>query len=394
MLSSCGSFSPNSFVSSEGIYQNQEVFSETNNGEFYKNYFREKELELKNNFEFIKESSNSEYISSSDIAYTENNAMWGDIPDTKTLVFDFSRTYFNRYFGYGYGLTRPYIYRYGYYDFWDHYYRPWYNYSYWDPYFSIGSYWGWGNPWRYYDRGYYGWGYNGWGNKYFHDRSYTGSAYETSNIQGISYVKGRTGNTNGVTVYSNGKSSNNYNIKKTYDNKMDKEVKSLKSFDILVKRSNGEIDKVRKYQTKPGSDDLIDIRNSNNKQNFDRIYLKRGVKSSSNKRNFTNNSSESNIKRRYYGNSNNNTNNNRRYYTNPNYKNKINPVNRSSNSGTSSKSFSNASGSSLNNSTSTRTRNFSSSSISIPSLNSSRVSSSVRRGSSSSTRQSRSGGPR
>ena len=41
MFLSCGSFSPSSFVSSDGLYQSQEVVSESNNGEFYKNYFRE-----------------------------------------------------------------------------------------------------------------------------------------------------------------------------------------------------------------------------------------------------------------------------------------------------------------------------------------------------------------
>ena len=51
MFLSCGSFSPSSFVSSDGLYQSQEVVSESNNGEFYKNYFKEKELELENNYE-------------------------------------------------------------------------------------------------------------------------------------------------------------------------------------------------------------------------------------------------------------------------------------------------------------------------------------------------------
>ena len=417
MFLSCGSFSPSSFVSSDGIYQSQEVISETNNGEFYKNYFKEKELELENNYELITESLDTDFISSSDIAYTENNARWGDIPDTKTLVFDFSRTYYNRYFGYGYGYSRPYMFGYGYYDYWNPYYSPWYSYSYWDPYYSYGRYWAWGyNPWMYYGWGYnrWGynrWGYNRWGNSNYYENSYESRSYTNRNSQDVSYSKGRRGSSSGVIVYSSGRSSRMDDLISTENEEKTYNGRSVKSFDILVERDNGDIDKVRTYQTKPGSDDLIDKRSASDSQNGARIYLNRGSRFSDTKsssRNYNQDASTFSNNRRYYvnpnSNSTNNSNSNRRYYANPNYNNNAgwrlsgkgssNNINRSSSSGVSTRSYSNPGSSSMNSSTSTPSRNFSSGSISSPTRGSSGGSSSIGRGSSSSSGSSRGGGPR
>jgi len=409
MFLSCGSFSPSSFVSSDGLYQSQEVVSESNNGEFYKNYFKEKELELENNYELITESLDTDFISSSDIAYTENNARWGDIPDTKTLVFDFSRTYYNRYFGYGYG--------YGYYDYWNPYYSPWYSYSYWDPYYSYGRYWAWGyNPWMYYGWGYnrWGynrWGYNRWGNSNYYENSYESRSYTNRNSQEVSYSKGRRGSSSGVIVYSSGRSSRMDDLISTENEEKTYNGRSVKSFDILVERDNGDIDKVRTYQTKPSSDDLIDKRSASDSQNGARIYLNRGSRFSDTKsssRNYNQDASTFSNNSRYYvnpnSNSTNNSNSNRRYYANPNYNNNAgwrlsgkgssNNINRSSSSGVSTRSYSNPGSSSMNSSTSTPSRNFSSSSISSPTRGSSGGSSSIGRGSSSSSGSSRGGGPR
>ena len=410
MFMSCGSFSPSSFVSSDGIYQSQKSVSETNNGEFYKNYFKDKELELENNYELITESLDSDYISSNDIAYSENNARWGDIPDKKTLVFDFSRNYYNRYFGYGF--TRPYMFGYGYYDYWNPYYSPWYSYSYWDPYYSYGRYWAWDyNPWFYYGWGYNRWGYNRWGNSNYYDNSYESRSYTHRSSQDVSYNKGRRGSSSGMIVYSNGRSSRmddtiiTENQEKTYNGRL------VKSFDILVERDNGDIDKVRTYQTKAGSDDLIDKRSASDSQKGARIYLNRGSRFSdinNSSRNYNQDGSTLSNNRKYYvnpnSNSTNSSNNNRRYYANPNYNNNSgwrisgkdssNNINRSSGSGVSTRSYSNPSSSSINSSTSTPSRNFSSSSISRLTSGSSGGSSSIVRGSSSSSGSSRVGGPR
>jgi len=409
---SCGSFSPSSFVSSDGIYQSQEVVAETNNGEFYKNYFKEKELELENNYELITESLDTDFISSSDIAYTENNARWGDIPDTKTLVFDFSRTYYNRYFGYGYGYgySRPYMFGYGYYDYWNPYYTPWYSYSYWNPYYSYGRYWAWGyNPCIYYGWGYNRWGYKRWENSNYYENSYESRSYINRNSQDVSYSKGRRGSSSGVTVYSSGRSSRMDDLVSTENEEKIYNGRSVKSFDILVERDNGDIDKVRTYQSKPGSDDLIDKRSASDSQKGARIYLNRGSRfsdSKSSSRNYNQDASNISNNRRYYVNSNstNNSNSNRRYYANPNYKNNAgwrlsgkgssNNIDRSSSSGVSTRSYSNPGSSSINSSTSTPSRNFSSSSISSPTRGSSGGSSSIGRGSSSSSGSSRGGGPR
>ena len=212
-------------------------------------------------------------------------------------------------------------------------------------------------------------------------------------------------------MYSSGRSSRMDDLISTENEEKTYNGRSVKSFDILVERDNGDIDKVRTYQTKPGSDDLIDKRSASDSQKGARIYLNRGSRFSDSKSssgNYNQDASTLSNNRSYYvnpnSNSTNNSNSNRRYYANPNYNNNAgwrlsgkgssNNINRSSSSGVSTRSYSNPGSSSMNSSTSTPSRNFSSSSISSPTRGSSGGSSTIGRGSSSSSGSSRGGGPR
>ncbi len=51
MLAGCGSFNSSSLVSSDGIYSN-ESNNENSTSKYYENYFKDKALELENDFVF------------------------------------------------------------------------------------------------------------------------------------------------------------------------------------------------------------------------------------------------------------------------------------------------------------------------------------------------------
>jgi len=242
----------------------------------------------------------------------------------------------------------------------------------------------------------------------YYENSYESRSYTSRNSQDVSYSKGRRGSSSGVIVYSSGRSSRMDDLIGTENEEKTYNGRSVKSFDILVERDNGDVDKVRTYQTKPGSDDLIDKKSASDYHKGARIYLNRGSRFSENNsssRNYNQDTSTLSNNRRYYDvNSNSTNNSNRRYYANPNYNNNAgwrlsgkgssNNINRASNSGVSTRSYSNPGSSSINRSTSTPSRNFSSSSISSPTRGSSGISSSIGRSSSSSSGSSRGGGPR
>ena len=83
--------------------------SPNSSSKYYENYFKEKALELENDFVFSDSINlNSDFVTSSDISYSSNQAAWGDIPDTIDYVVDYF-PYRNRYFGFGYyGGMYPY----------------------------------------------------------------------------------------------------------------------------------------------------------------------------------------------------------------------------------------------------------------------------------------------
>ena len=89
---SCGSFAPTSFVSSDGIYYAEKAPAETKSTLYYKNYFKEKEIEFENKFNNdTLIVTNNDFVNSTQITYTESNAAWGDIPDDVTITFDMFR---------------------------------------------------------------------------------------------------------------------------------------------------------------------------------------------------------------------------------------------------------------------------------------------------------------
>ena len=102
VFTGCGSFNSSSLVSADGIYSNgNKSETQNNSSKYYENYFKEKALELGNDFVFSDSiNSNSDFITSNQISYSTNNAAWGQIPDTKDYII--YNSYRDRYFGYGY----------------------------------------------------------------------------------------------------------------------------------------------------------------------------------------------------------------------------------------------------------------------------------------------------
>ena len=94
-----GSFNSSSLVSADGIYSNGNKSETQNNSSKYyeKNYFKEKALELGNDFVFSDSINfNSDFITSNQISYSTNNAAWGQIPDSKDYII--YNSYRDRYF--------------------------------------------------------------------------------------------------------------------------------------------------------------------------------------------------------------------------------------------------------------------------------------------------------
>ena len=207
-LVGCGSFSSSSLVNSDGIYNNNnENETKENNSKYYENYFKEKALEMNNDFVFSDSINlDSDFITSNGISYSTNKAAWGQIPDSKDYIVDYY-SFNNRYFGYGYG------YGYGYYDYmfpyygfgygypgYSYYYNPmrnWYRYGWRFGYFPF-----------YYD--FYPFGY--WNrNVYYGNKNrlsymnpYRNPAYNRD-INNVSYNDGRRGSSSNVVIYGDGK---------------------------------------------------------------------------------------------------------------------------------------------------------------------------------------------
>ncbi len=226
IFTGCGSFNSSSLVSADGIYSNGNK-SETKNSssKYYENYFKEKALELGDDFVFSDSiKSNSDFITSNQISYSTNNAAWGQIPDTKDYVIDYF-SYRNRYFGYGYysQMYSPYGYGYGY-PYYSYFaMRNWYRYG-----WGIGYY-----PF-YLDYYPYGW----WGrtmpfgyrNRYSSYGAYGNNVYDNyinrDYNNNVSYNDGRRGSSSNVVIYGNGKSTsangnsknNNSSVQMTYYN--------------------------------------------------------------------------------------------------------------------------------------------------------------------------------
>jgi hypothetical protein len=323
LLTGCGSFAPTSFVSSDGIYSAVKATAETKSTLYYKNYFKEKEIEFENKYYNDTIVTNNDFVNSTQITYTKSNAAWGDIPDDVTITFDmFDNLYHKRYFGFGYynpyygyypyGSYYPYydpFYGYGYgYGFGYGYWDPFYRYGYWDPFWGPYS-WG-SNRFYGYPYNYNMLGYNRY-NRPFYQDDYS---YRKSN--NVSYNNGRRGSANNVVVYSDGKSlrSNNdenkslknaNNIRSSINPSIQQyNGRNLKDFDMIVERAGGNSEKVRNYATKP---EIGAIKDSRIKES-PRIYINKG--SSNN-----NSSSIDNY------NSSRGSSSQKRYYTNPQYNN-------------------------------------------------------------------------
>ena len=208
IFTGCGSFNSSSLVSADGIYSNgNKSEAQNSSSKYYENYFKEKALELDNDFVFSDSiKSNSDFITSNQISYSTNNAAWGQIPDTKDYII--YNSYRDRYFGYGYygQMYPPYGYGYGYgYPYYSYFsMRNWYRYG-----WGIGYY-----PF-YVDFYPYGW----WGrtmpfgyrNRYSNYGAYRNNVYDNylnrDYNKNVSYNDGRRGSSSNVVVYGNGKST-------------------------------------------------------------------------------------------------------------------------------------------------------------------------------------------
>ena len=105
---SCGSFDSSSLVSSDAIYAGNENILETMKpkSDYFKNYFSDEankyDLDLTQNDSLNLDSL---LISSEDIAYSNNNPSWGDIPNSVDYVIDYNRfnyrsRFYSPYFSY------------------------------------------------------------------------------------------------------------------------------------------------------------------------------------------------------------------------------------------------------------------------------------------------------
>ena len=223
---SCGSFDSSSLVSSDGIYAGNENNLETikPRSDYFKNYFSDEankyDVNLSQNDSLNLDSF---LISSEDIAYSNNNPGWGDIPNSVDYVIDYNR------FNYRSRFYSPYF---SYYDPYYSYYYPFrmspfhfgYSYGGWYPYLGFGHfspyfYYAFNSPYGYYYP-YRRWGSQGWyGNANLYGYDIYDNYIDNANI---SYNRGRRGSSANVVVYSNGRSSSanaesservrNYNI--------------------------------------------------------------------------------------------------------------------------------------------------------------------------------------
>lgn len=209
IFTGCGSFNSSSLVSADGIYGNgNNSETENSNSKYYENYFKEKALELDNDFVFSDSiNSNSDFINSNQISYSANKAAWGQIPDTKDYIIDYY-SYGSRYFGYGYygQMYSPYGYGYGYgYPYYSYFaMRNWYRYGwgigYYPFYLDFYPYGWWGRTMPFGYRNRYS-SYGAYGNNIYDN--YINRDYNNN----ISYNDGRRGSSSNVVIYGNGKNT-------------------------------------------------------------------------------------------------------------------------------------------------------------------------------------------
>ena len=376
-LVGCGSFNSSSLVSSDGIYSN-ESNRENSKSKYYENYFKDKALELENDFVFNDSLiSNNEFITSNDINYSTSNPAWGDIPNSVDYVIDYY-PYRNRFFGYNYG--------YGY----GGYYGMYPYYGYWNPgysYYSMRNWYRYGWMSGYYPFYYNFYPYNwfgrtmpfGYRNRYSSYGSYGNSPYDNylnrDYNNNVSYNKGRRGSASNVVVYGNGTRSSvdKYSKKNKVTN-----VNVGRSYTKDIDNSNNNVLRIRTYQ------DFVKSSNSSKPIERNRIYSRPEggvVKSGSG-------SSSNTIKdsgRRYYSNPTNSNN-----QTKSNWGLSGRNYNSSSSNTNNVRSYSNPSSSSQTRSSYNTPTRSSSSSFSRPSsISSSSSSSSSSRSSSGSSRGSR-----
>lgn len=377
---SCGSFSPTNFISSDGIYEIESQEVEGDKSTFYQNYFENKKIEFENKFD-LNDSESNDFISSADIAYSNSNPGWGQIPDDRTYTFDLSnfgyQNYYNRYFSYryynGYGFYNqfnrwynPYYYPYYAYN-WNPFYNPWYSYY---------------NPYRFYRYNFY--------NQY----GYYGSNIYNKSNPNISYSTGARSSVNNFEEYilkrkslNNNQKSNtriNYNNGRSNQaNSNNQNTRVARDFDIIVLRRDGSSEIVRNYQTKFSRNTKIDEKTQGTRVSTGSASSTTGpVKT---------NSSNWNLSGRNY-----NSTNSTRYDTNgnrsDNYKSRSNPNTnpvRSYPNPSGSRSLNNSSNSKNYSTTTPRTYSSPSSSSIGRSYNSSSSPSTTRSSSSSSGRGSR-----
>ncbi len=255
ILFSCGSFESSSLVSSDGIYDGKKSNFETikPKSDYFKNYFSDEAD--KYSFDLSQNDSlnlDSYLISSDEIAYTENNPSWGDIPTSVDYIIDYTGynyrnrffspyfSYYDPYYRYNYPFSLiPYPYRYSFLGFYPYinygYYSPYHFYAFNSPYFS---------------------NYNRWGARNWYGNYYNYSIYEKYNDMDskVSYNKGRRGSSSNVVVYSNGRSSiatnenkpdvRNYNqtrqtLEKIANNRKSGAEKTRNYFDPRLNNLNG-----------------------------------------------------------------------------------------------------------------------------------------------------------
>ena len=267
ILFSCGSFDSSSLVFSDGIYDGNKSNFETikPKSDYFKNYFSDEAEKYK--YDLSENDSldlDSYLISSDDIAYTDNNPSWGDIPTSVDYIVDYTGynyrnrffspyfSYYDPFYSYNYPFSLiPYPYRYSFFGFYPYinygYYSPYYFYAFNSPYFSY---------------------YNRWGSRNWYGNYYNNGIYEKYNDMDsrVSYNKGRRGSSSNVVVYSNGRTSIASNENKIDDRNYNQTRQTLEK--IADNRKSGA-EKSRNYLY-PRSNNL------NGSQNL-RNYVKSGV---------------------------------------------------------------------------------------------------------------------
>ena len=245
ILFSCGSFDSSSLVSSDGIYAENKSNFETikPKSDYFKNYFSDEAEKYK--FDLSENDSldlDSYLISSDDIAYTDNNPSWGDIPTSVDYIVDYTGynyrnrffspyfSYYDPFYSYNYPFSLiPYPYRYSFFGFYPYinygYYSPYYFYAFNSPYFSY---------------------YNRWGARNWYGNYYNNGIYEKYNDMDsrVSYNKGRRGSSSNVVVYSNGRTSIASNENKIDDRNYNQTRQTLEK---IADSRNSKAEKSRNY---------------------------------------------------------------------------------------------------------------------------------------------------